>query len=351
MIAATAAGRRYMGSDPRARLPGGLAVAARDDVGIGPGSPLVERLGNGPSAGALHQSQSVVRCSFRPSAVWRVRLRPFAVLIVFVAAGLPNVLAGAFQLRAQPVGNCREARAARTRFPAHAGGHQRCRLSDRSHALLVSRLFGLPKGVLKIQQAQLSRQRSRTPAAARALELGRLVALISIVEWSIAACVYPISLRLIHAEMPAAAMLRFFFSLLLCGLVAAAYPFFVVTFFSLRSLYPVFVVGDLRGGQRRRADLLRKSRAVECRLSGGGRVGSVSGDHRADCRQLDQRQCPAGRGGEIDGRLQRHRPAGPALALLAVAFDPDRSRDALGRAGDRRTRFLNRRSLGPAGRF
>ena len=87
--------------------------------------------------------------------------------------------------------------------------------------------------------------------------MGRLIALISIVEWSIAACVYPISLRLIHADMPAAAMLRFFFSLLLCGLVAAAYPFFVVTFFSLRSLYPVFVESDYEGASSD-ADLLRK---------------------------------------------------------------------------------------------
>ena len=87
--------------------------------------------------------------------------------------------------------------------------------------------------------------------------MGCLVALISIVEWTIAACVYPISLRLIHADMPTAAMLRFFFSLLLCGLVAAAYPFFIVTFFSLRSLYPVFVVSDFEGASTD-VDLLRK---------------------------------------------------------------------------------------------
>jgi eukaryotic-like serine/threonine-protein kinase len=68
---------------------------------------------------------------------------------------------------------------------------------------------------------------------------------VSIVEWSIAACVYPISLRIVNAEMPTSAMLRFFFSLVLCGLVAASYPFFVVSLFSLRSLYPVFLLSDL----------------------------------------------------------------------------------------------------------
>ena len=81
----------------------------------------------------------------------------------------------------------------------------------------------------------------------RAAELGRLAATVSIAEWSIAACVYPISLRLVHAEMPVSAMLRFFFSLLLCGLVASAYPFFLVTFYSLRSLYPPFVLKDIEG--------------------------------------------------------------------------------------------------------
>jgi hypothetical protein len=81
----------------------------------------------------------------------------------------------------------------------------------------------------------------------RCLELGRLVALISVVEWSIAACAYPLGLRIIHAHLPLSAMLHFFFSLLLCGFVAAAYPFFIVTFFALRSLYPVFLTADLEG--------------------------------------------------------------------------------------------------------
>jgi len=39
-------------------------------------------------------------------------------------------------------------------------------------------------------------------------------------------------------------MVRFFFSLLLCGLVSASYPFFVVSLFSLRSLYPVYLLKD-----------------------------------------------------------------------------------------------------------
>jgi eukaryotic-like serine/threonine-protein kinase len=193
---------------------------------------------------------------FPPKRSWRVRLRPFAVVIIFVAAGLPNVLAGAFNY----VHNVSEIVAKLGRLEPDFQLTQAI-INGLAYPIGSTLFWYLAysvyrKGVVKIQQGQLSRERGQT-LRRRALGMGRLVALISIVEWSIAACVYPISLRLIHADMPAAAMLRFFFSLLLCGLVAAAYPFFVVTFFSLRSLYPVFVVSDYEGASSD-AELLRK---------------------------------------------------------------------------------------------
>ena len=196
------------------------------------------------------------RFSSRPSAVWRVRLRPFAVVIIFVAAGLPNVLAGAFNY----VHNLSEIVAKLGRLEPD---FQLTQAAINAVAYPVGAVLFwylgysvYRKGIVKLQSGQLSSERGRT-LRRRALDLGCLVSLISIVEWTIAACVYPISLRVIQAEMPASAMLRFFFSLLLCGLVAAAYPFFVVTFFSLRSLYPVFVVSDYEGASSD-ADLLRR---------------------------------------------------------------------------------------------
>ena len=230
------------------------------------------------------------------------------------------------QLRPQPFGNRRQARTARTRFSTHASGDQRRGLSGRRGPLLVSRVFRLSKVCVGSRPAACGADQ---PLRRRGLEMGRLIALISIVEWSIAACVYPISLRLVRADMPAAAMLRFFFSLLFCGLVAAAYPFFVVTFFSLHSLYPVFVLTDYEGASSDAA--LAASESVKLRLSGRRRVRSVFGDHRADCGQPDQRQCASSGRGAIDGRLQRDRRTRPAVAVLAVAFDPDRRGHAVGR--------------------
>jgi serine/threonine protein kinase len=180
---------------------------------------------------------------FPPKRSWRVRLRKYSVLIVFVAAGLPNVLGGVFNYihnlseivsklgPLEPLFQRTQAVINGIAYPIGA-------------ALFWYLGFSVYRGFKQCQAGQLPPDRVLT-LRQRCLELGRLVALVSIVEWSIAACVYPISLRIVNAEMPTSAMLRFFFSLVLCGLVAASYPFFVVTLFSLRSLYPIFLLSDL----------------------------------------------------------------------------------------------------------
>jgi eukaryotic-like serine/threonine-protein kinase len=180
---------------------------------------------------------------FPPKRSWRVRLRKYSVLIVFVAAGLPNVLGGVFNYihnlseivsklgPLEPLFQRTQAVINGIAYPIGA-------------ALFWYLGFSVYRGYKQCQAGQLPPDRVLT-LRQRCLELGRLVALVSIVEWSIAACVYPISLRIVNAEMPTSAMLRFFFSLVLCGLVAASYPFFVVTLFSLRSLYPIFLLSDL----------------------------------------------------------------------------------------------------------
>jgi eukaryotic-like serine/threonine-protein kinase len=180
---------------------------------------------------------------FPPKRSWRVRLRKYSVLIVFVAAGLPNVLGGVFNY----IHNLSEIV---SKLGPLEPLFQRTQAVINGIAYPIGAAFfwylgfSVHRGFKQCQAGQLSPERALT-LRQRCLELGRLVALVSIVEWSIAACVYPISLRIVNAEMPTSAMLRFFFSLVLCGLVAASYPFFVVSLFSLRSLYPVFLLSDL----------------------------------------------------------------------------------------------------------
>ncbi len=78
----------------------------------------------------------------------------------------------------------------------------------------------------------------------RCLETGREAATISISLWALAGAVYPTSM---HWGLGAAVMstyLHFFTSLVLCGLAAAAYPFFLVTLLGVRRYYPLFVRFD-----------------------------------------------------------------------------------------------------------
>ncbi|HXY33320.1 MAG TPA: serine/threonine-protein kinase [Planctomycetaceae bacterium] len=179
---------------------------------------------------------------FPPKRSFRVWLRQYAVLIVFVAAGLPNVLGGIFNYLhnlSEIVSKLGPIEPLFQRTQAVING-----VAYPVGAVLFWYLgFSVYRGMKRCEARRLDPDLARA-LRHRCLELGRLVALISIIEWSIAACVYPISLRIVHAELPTAAMLRFFFSLLLCGFVASSYPFFIVSLFSLRSLYPVFLLAD-----------------------------------------------------------------------------------------------------------
>ena len=106
-------------------------------------APLVERPGDGPSPRSVHESQGV-RAVVPAGRGPRVRLRKYAVLIVFVAAGLPNVLGGVFNYVHDSSRDRVEARADVAALRADAGGDQRRGLSGGGLSVLVSGLFGLP---------------------------------------------------------------------------------------------------------------------------------------------------------------------------------------------------------------
>jgi hypothetical protein len=73
------------------------------------------------------------------------------------------------------------------------------------------------------------------------LLIGRDAALIGLTLWIFAGGLYPM---LMHWGLGRAALstyAHFFASMLLCGLIAAAYPFWLVTLLSVRRYYPLFV--------------------------------------------------------------------------------------------------------------
>ncbi len=75
----------------------------------------------------------------------------------------------------------------------------------------------------------------------RALKIGHFIALLAIAEWTAAALAYPALMSLGGAHLTMRNFISFYSSLVLCGLVAAAYPYFFATAFTVRVVYPAFV--------------------------------------------------------------------------------------------------------------
>jgi serine/threonine protein kinase len=90
-------------------------------------------------------------------------------------------------------------------------------------------------------------------ARRHSLFIGHYAALTGIALWCLAGITYPIAIHLASGTMPPVAYVHFFVSLMLCGLVAAAYPFFINTWFTLNMIYPRLAGGSVYASQDRHA--------------------------------------------------------------------------------------------------
>lgn len=81
---------------------------------------------------------------------------------------------------------------------------------------------------------------------ARALALGRITAAVCAGCWVVAGFVWPAAVGAAAGPHPAGApaYLHFLLSLAACGLIAAAYPYFLVTFVAVRVFYPTLLGAD-----------------------------------------------------------------------------------------------------------
>jgi len=75
----------------------------------------------------------------------------------------------------------------------------------------------------------------------RALRVGHLVALVGIVSWVLTGPAIPGTLELLVGEIPRRLYIYFPVSVLVCGLIATAYPFFHATFLAVQVYYPALI--------------------------------------------------------------------------------------------------------------
>ncbi|MFF0814591.1 serine/threonine-protein kinase [Rhodococcus sp. NPDC003318] len=103
---------------------------------------------------------------------------------------------------------------------------------------LCRRPLTVPRGLRKgrtYDSVALARARTDT------LLLGDRVVIVVFGLWAVAGLAYPISLQIAAGGIPAGAYVHFVGSLVVCGAIAVAYPFFFVTFYAVRYLYPVLL--------------------------------------------------------------------------------------------------------------
>lgn len=94
----------------------------------------------------------------------------------------------------------------------------------------------------------------------RAFQLSRFVTLLGITEWLIAGMVYPIALNVLtEGLLETKWYFHFVGSLLICGLVAAAYPFFMTATLTIKSFLPSLLQSD----RLRTADVVQLQKLSE----------------------------------------------------------------------------------------
>jgi serine/threonine protein kinase len=108
---------------------------------------------------------------------------------------------------------------------------------------VVKAIHRLRDGVVESQDA----------ARLRSLRLSRFVTTLGITEWIVAGMAYPFALHFIAGHLNPISQVHFFGSLLICGLLAAAYPFFLTATLTIRSWLPAL----LRHGWLNSRDIAR----------------------------------------------------------------------------------------------
>jgi serine/threonine protein kinase len=185
--------------------------------------------------------QPAARKLLRPAGrgwVYWVRRFPFAA--VFTLALAPNALAGYFNYvynHSQIINRVADAQATfwtvvyavnAVAFPLGI-------------VIIGSLVWPVVRGMRTVFRGRLLDEAALPKLRTRALTMGRIAAVVSIVEWLIAGVVYPAAIQAAGAPLSGTDYAHFIGSLALCGLIAAAYPFFGITAVSVRAFYPGFI--------------------------------------------------------------------------------------------------------------
>ena len=209
-----------------------------------------------------------------PPTSWRNRLRPFTHPIVALALAVPNLLAILYSYhhnRTLIIDKLDPAAQERFLSLTVATYVVSFVVGFALVTWLINHLFFVGHGLRKGRSysvEELARARRET------LLIGQRSAALCFALWAIAGIGIPLTVRLSGAEISMGTYVHFIASQLVCGAIALAYPFFLVSFYAVRCLYPIFLPhGEI--GAADVAMLDRLDRLATVYLAGAAAIPSI----------------------------------------------------------------------------
>ncbi|MEV6095574.1 serine/threonine-protein kinase [Nocardia sp. NPDC051981] len=176
-----------------------------------------------------------------PPHSWRIRLRPWMIPLVTLAIVVPNLLASMYNIahnQAFIVNHLSESAMHTFLVTTTTVNLVFFPLGTAVIAYLCRSLIFVPRGVRLGREYDPETLRR---ARADVLLAGERISLVVFSLWVIAGITFPTVLRMTAPDLPARGMVHFLVSLVVCGAIAVAYPFFLVAFYLVRCIYPMFL--------------------------------------------------------------------------------------------------------------
>ncbi|QIS08360.1 protein kinase [Nocardia arthritidis] len=172
---------------------------------------------------------------------WRFRLRAWSIPVVFLAIGVPNMLAALYNIQHnQNLIISRLSAEAQHTFTIITGLVNGIffPVGIAVVAIMSRRLITVPRGLR--HGRRYDPDTLRVTRADALLFADRAVA-VAFSLWVLAGITFPITLQLATGDVPANAVVHFLASIVVCGAIAVAYPFFLGAFYVVRCIYPIFL--------------------------------------------------------------------------------------------------------------
>ncbi|MFD3507152.1 serine/threonine-protein kinase [Nocardia sp. NPDC058666] len=171
----------------------------------------------------------------------RMVWRKWPLLVLVLAIGIPNGLASWYNIQHnQTLVVSRLGETAQQTFIVITAGVNLIFFPAGAAVLIYLSRFVLwvPGGLRKGRRYDPDTLRR---ARQDSLRLGDRAVIVAFSLWALAGLTFPVALQLSTGDVPGRAVVHFLASLLVCGAIAVAYPFFLVTFYLVRCIYPVFL--------------------------------------------------------------------------------------------------------------